>query len=65
VVFELPLSVAVRVALWLLVKEPAVAVKAAVLAPTGTETDAGTVNCELLLDRITLPAAWKDAVLLA
>jgi hypothetical protein len=65
VVFELPLSVAVRVALWLLAKESAAAVKAAVLAPAGTVTDAGTLSCGLLLDSIVLPAVWKDAVLLA
>jgi hypothetical protein len=43
-VFEEPFSEAVRVAVWLAVKEPAVAVKVALLAPEGMVTDVGTVT---------------------
>jgi hypothetical protein len=50
----------------LLVKEAAaVALKVAVLAPTGTVTDAGTMSKGLLLVSATLPAALKATVLLA
>ena len=62
---ELLPSAAVTVAFWLLGKEPAVAVKLAVLAPGGTVTAAGTASSGLLLVSVTLPAARKDAVLLA
>ncbi len=41
---ELPLYVAVTVAVRLLLKVPAVALKADVVAPAATVTDAGTVN---------------------
>jgi hypothetical protein len=41
------------------------ALNAAVLAPTGTVTDAGTMSKGLLLVNVTLPAALKATVLLA
>ena len=43
----------------------AVASKLAVLAPTGTVTEAGTVSKGLLLVSVTLPAVLKATVLLA
>jgi hypothetical protein len=50
-----------------LLRKPAaaVALKVAVLAPTGTVTDAGRVSKRLLLVSVTLPAALKATVLLA
>ena len=45
---ELPLYVAVTVALWSLAIVPAVAVKVADREPAATVTDAGTVNAALL-----------------
>jgi hypothetical protein len=54
-VWELAPRVAVTVALWLLAMEAAaVALKVAVLAPTGTVTDAGTVSRVLLLASVML-----------
>jgi len=60
---ELLPRVAVTIALWLPAKEAAaVALKVAVLAPTGTVTEAGTVSETLLLAKVTLEppvgAAW-------
>jgi hypothetical protein len=43
----------------------AVALKVAVVSPTGTVTVAGVVSNELLLVNVTLPAALKATVLLA
>jgi hypothetical protein len=57
VVWEEPFKVALTVALWLVVKAPAVAVKVAEVAPAGTVTDAGIVSRALLSDSVTvLPA---------
>ena len=53
-VWEEPLSEAVTVAFWLVVRVPAVAVKLAEVAPAGTVTEAGTVSAELLLDKATV-----------
>jgi hypothetical protein len=54
-VCELLPRVAVTLALWLLAMEAAaVALKVAVLAPTGTVTEAGTVSEALLLASVTL-----------
>jgi hypothetical protein len=65
-VWELVPSVAVTVALWLLgIEAAAVAVNLALLAPTGTVTDEGTISNGLLLLKTTLPAALNDTVLLA
>jgi hypothetical protein len=52
-VCELPLALAVTTAVWSVATEPTVAVKAAVVAPTGTITLAGTVALALLLESIT------------
>jgi hypothetical protein len=56
-VWEALFSVAVMVALWVVVTVPAVAVKVAEVAPAATGTEAGTVN-DVLLSEIatTLPA---------
>jgi len=48
-----PFKVAMTVTLWLVVREPAVAMKLAELAPAGTVTIAGAVNSALLSDRAT------------
>jgi hypothetical protein len=48
------LALAVRVAVWAVVTEETVAVKAAVVAPAATVTEAGTVTDELLLARFTV-----------
>ena len=47
-------KVAVTVALWVVVKVPAVAVKLAEVAEAATVTEAGTVRAELLLDNVTV-----------
>jgi len=51
-------------AVWLLVTEPAVAVKLAVLEPLGTVTEPGTVSAATLLDSVTVtppdPAAFES-----
>ena len=47
-------KVAVMVALWVVVRVPAVAVKVAEVAAAGTLTDAGTVKAVLLLARATV-----------
>jgi len=52
-VWEALLSVAVTVALWVVVTVPAVAVKVAELAPAATVTEAGTVSNALLSQRAT------------
>jgi hypothetical protein len=52
-VWEALLSVAVMVALWVVVRAPAVAVKVAELAPAATMTEAGTVSSALLSQRAT------------
>ena len=51
---ELPLSVAVIVALPLAAIVPAVALKLAVVAVAGTVTEAGTVRFALLDDNVTV-----------
>ena len=43
-VCKVPFKVAVTVAVWLVVKTPAVAMKEAELAPADTVTNAGTVS---------------------
>ena len=48
------LALAVRVAVWAVVTEETVAVKAAVVEPAATVTEAGTVTDELLLARFTV-----------
>jgi hypothetical protein len=48
----------------LLAKEAAVALNVAVLAPTGTVTDAGMASKGLLLVNVTLPAVLNATVLL-
>ena len=48
------LALAVRVAVWAVVTEETVAVKAAVVAPAATITEVGTVTDELLLARLTV-----------
>ena len=48
-----PLSVAVRVAVWLALMAPAVAVKFAEVEPAGTVTEAATGSEVLLLDKDT------------
>ncbi len=48
------LALAVRVAVWEVVTEETVAVKAAVVAPAATVTVAGTATDELLLARLTV-----------
>ena len=53
-VWEELFSVAVRVALWVVVNVAAVAVKVAEVAAAGTMTEAGTVRAELLLARVTV-----------
>jgi hypothetical protein len=50
----LPFSVAVMVAVWLLVIVPAVALKLAVVLLDPTATEAGTVNAVALLDSVTV-----------
>jgi hypothetical protein len=59
-----PLAPAVTVTVWSLDTDPAVAVKLALLAPFGTETEEGTVSAALLLDRLTakLPVAFLLSV---
>lgn len=51
-VADVPLAVAVKVAVWVVVTEATVAVKAAVVAPGGTVTDPGTVTALSLLRRL-------------
>ena len=53
-VCEEPLSAAVTVAFWLVVRVPAVAVKLAEVAAAATRTKAGTVRAVLLLVNATL-----------
>jgi hypothetical protein len=52
VLWEAPFRVAVMVALWFVVRTPAVAMKVAELAPAGTVTDAGIVSGALLSDSV-------------
>ena len=54
VVFVIPAAVAVMVAVCAVVTADAVALKAAVVAPLATVTDAGTVSALLLLARFTV-----------
>jgi hypothetical protein len=54
VVWEAPFKVAVRVALCVMVKAVAVAVKVADAVPAATVTDEGMVREELLLESTTL-----------
>ena len=64
-VLETPFKEAVSVAVWLVVKVPAVAVKVADVDPAGIVTDAATGSVALLLDRDTavppVGAAWASA----
>jgi hypothetical protein len=65
--FEVPLEVAVNVAVWVEVTADTVAVKPALWAPAGTVTEAGTATEELLLARDTTrppvgAAALNDTV---
>jgi len=53
-VWEELFKVAVRVALWVVVRLPTVAVKVAVLALAATVTEAGTVRAVLLLARVAM-----------
>ena len=53
-VWEELFKVAVRVALWVVVRLPTVAVKLVVVALAATVTEAGTVRAELLLARVTV-----------
>lgn len=57
VVCKAPFKVALTLALWLVVKAPAVAMKLAELAPIGTVTDAGIVSRALLSDNATMALA--------
>ena len=56
-VCDIPLSVAVTVALWSVVTVPAVAIKVAVVAPAATVIEAGVVSRALLSDTVTVVAA--------
>ena len=58
----LPFSVAVMVAVWLLVIVPAVALKLAVVLLDPTATEAGTVNAVALLDSVTVAPPVCDTV---
>ena len=60
VLWEALFRVAVMVALWFVVRTPAVAMKVAELAPAGTVTDAGIVSRALLSDSATV--APEEAV---
>jgi hypothetical protein len=51
---ELPLRLAVTVAVWVVVIVPRLAVKVAEMLLAGTVTDAGTVNAVLLLESPTV-----------
>ena len=68
-VAELPLYVAVTVAVWLPEIAPVVALKVAVDEPVATVTDAGTVSAVALLDKATLTplpgAAWLSVTVQA
>ena len=57
VVFEVPFKAAVMVALWFVVKVPAVVMKVPELAPADTITDAGTEREALLSDSVTVVSA--------
>jgi len=61
-VWEEPFKVAVTVALWVVGRVPAMAVKVAVVAPTLTLTEAGMLSSALLFDSATVVppvgAAW-------
>jgi hypothetical protein len=52
--FELPFALAVRVAVWAVPTDDAVAVKGAVIAPGATVTAAGSVTAVFVLDRLTI-----------
>jgi hypothetical protein len=61
VVCKVPFKVAVTVALWFVVRVPAVAMKVAEEAPARTFADAGIVSRALLSDSVTVApedAAW-------
>jgi hypothetical protein len=62
-VFETPPALAVSVAVWPVVTEETVAVKAALIAPAGTVTEAGTATPLELLARFTAKPPVKAAVL--
>jgi hypothetical protein len=55
-VFEIPLAVAVSVAIWFVLAAVAVAVKLALVAPAAMVTEPGTVTAPLLLARLTAVA---------
>jgi hypothetical protein len=52
--FELPFTLAVRVAVWAVPTDDAVTVKLAVIAPAATLTAAGSVTAVFVLDRLTI-----------
>ncbi len=54
VVCKEPFKVALTVAVWVVVKAPAVAMKVAEVAPDGTVTDAGIESTALLSDSVTV-----------
>lgn len=61
VVVELPFNAAVTVTDWLLVNDPDVAVKFAVVPPAGTVTDVGVVRVALVSEMATTePPAGAD-----
>jgi hypothetical protein len=57
VVFKVPFRAAVMVALWFVVKVPAVVMKVPEPAPADTITDAGTEREALLSDSVTVVSA--------
>jgi hypothetical protein len=61
-VWVLPFSVAVMVAVWSLVTVPATAVNVAVVLPELTVTEAGTVSTVALLDNATVAPPVFDTV---
>src|ERR1017187_7712906 len=61
-VWEVPLSVAVRVAVGSAATAPAVAVNVPVVPPDPTVTEAGTANAAALLDRLTVAPPVFDTV---
>ena len=61
-VCDVPLSRAEMVADWSVENTPAVAVKVALVDPAPTDTDAGTVRAELLLESATVPPLAFESV---
>jgi hypothetical protein len=62
-VLETPPALAVSVAVWPVVTEETVAVKAALIAPAGTVTEAGTATPLALLTRFTVRPPVRAAAL--